>query len=126
MAENGDSFWKMLSRDNATSIFGKTENSRIFDPETPSQIFEWLLSETFNAKGDRVVYEYKSEYTDNVPNTLHEINCTQTANKYIEKITYGNVRPFQPLQQELEETDQWHFEVVFDYGQYNLDANDST
>ncbi|MGK7894437.1 MAG: SpvB/TcaC N-terminal domain-containing protein, partial [Xenococcus sp. (in: cyanobacteria)] len=80
IAENGDSFWKMLSRDNATSIFGKTENSRIFDPETPSQIFEWLLSETFNAKGDRVVYEYKSENTDNVPNTLHEINRTQTAN----------------------------------------------
>ncbi|MDJ0899037.1 MAG: SpvB/TcaC N-terminal domain-containing protein [Xenococcus sp. MO_188.B8] len=126
VAENSNSFWKMLSRDNVTSIFGKTENSRIFDPENPSHIFEWLLSETFNTKGDRVVYEYKSENTDNVPDALHEENRTQTANKYIEKIKYGNVKPFHPLQREPEEIDQWHFEVVFDYGEYNLDANDST
>ena len=109
VAENGNSFWKMLSRDNVTSIFGKTENSRIFDPENPRHIFEWLLSETFNTRDDRVVYEYKSENTDNVPNTLHEINRTQTANKYIEKIKYGNVKPFHPLQREPEETNQWHF-----------------
>ncbi len=60
IAPEGDSFWRIVSSDNVTSIFGKTENSRIFDPENPSHIFEWLLSETFNASGDRVVYEYKS------------------------------------------------------------------
>ncbi len=86
VAENGDSFWKILSRDNVTSIFGKTEKSRISDPDNPSHIFEWLLSETFKARGDRVVYEYKSENKDNVPDTLHEENRTQTANKYIKKI----------------------------------------
>ena len=123
VAPDGDSHWRIVSRDNVTSIFGKTENSRIFDPENPSHIFEWLLSETFNAKGDRVVYEYKSENTDNVPNTLHEINRTQTANKYIERIKYGNVQPFQKGQDKAE---QWHFEVVFDYGEYNLDPNNKT
>ena len=124
--DGNGSFWKMLSRDNVTSIFGKTENSRIFDPENPRHIFEWLLSETFNARGDRVIYEYKSENTDNVPDALHEKNRTQTANKYIEKIKYGNDESFQPLKQERERTEQWHFEVVFDYGEYNLDPNNST
>ena len=126
MAESGDSFWKMLSQDNTTSIFGKTENSRIFDPDNPSHIFEWLLSETFNPKGDRIIYEYKSENTDNVADTLHEQNRTQTANKYLKTIKYGNVEPFRPLQERRDSSEVWHFEVVFDYGEYDLDASDST
>lgn len=120
IAPEGDSFWRIVSSDNATSIFGKTENSRIFDPENPSHIFEWLLSETFNPSGDRVVYEYKSENIDNVPNNLCEVNRRQTANKYIERIKYGNVTPFQEGQNQAE---QWLFEVVFDYGEYNLDSD---
>ena len=67
IAPGGDSYWRIVSGDNVTSIFGNTENSRIFDPENPNHIFEWLLSETFNPSGDRIVYEYKSENTDNVP-----------------------------------------------------------
>ena len=120
IAPEGDSFWRVVSSDNVTSIFGKTENSRIFAPEKPRHIFEWLLSETFNASGDRVVYEYKSENIDNVPNDLCEINRSQTANKYIERIKYGNVTPFQEGQNQAE---QWLFEVVFDYGEYNLDSD---
>jgi len=124
VAENGDSFWKILSRDNVTSIFGKTENSRIFDPDNPSHIFEWLVSETFNPQGDRVVYQYKSENTDNIPNAVYEVNRTQIANKYIEKIKYGNVRPF--FQHDRDQIEQWHFEVVFDYGEYNIDLSNTT
>ncbi|WP_293115954.1 SpvB/TcaC N-terminal domain-containing protein, partial [Moorena sp. SIO4G3] len=120
IAPEGDSFWRIVSSDNVTSIFGKTENSRIFDSENPSHIFEWLLSETFNPSGDRVVYEYKSENIDNVPNDLCEVNRSQTANKYIERIKYGNVTPFQEGQNQAE---QWLFEVVFDYGEYNLDSD---
>ncbi|NEO39244.1 MAG: hypothetical protein F6J90_24070 [Moorea sp. SIOASIH] len=120
ISPQGDYFWRVVSSDNVTSIFGKTENSRIFDPENPSHIFEWLLSETFNPSGDRVVYEYKSENIDNVPNDLCEVNRSQTANKYIERIKYGNVTPFQEGQNQAE---QWLFEVVFDYGEYNLDSD---
>ena len=37
---------------------------------------------------------------------------------HIEKIKYGNVHPFAPGQ---EAVDHWLFEVVFDYGEYDLD-----
>ncbi len=120
IAPEGHSFWRIVSGDNVTSIFGNTENSRIFDPDNPNHIFEWLLSETFNASGDRIIYEYKSENTDNVPDDLCEVNRSQTTNKYIERIKYGNVQPFRKGQDEVE---QWLFEVVFDYGEYNLDSD---
>ncbi|MEO1373069.1 MAG: SpvB/TcaC N-terminal domain-containing protein [Cyanobacteria bacterium J06635_10] len=120
IAPQGDSYWRVVSSDNVTSIFGKTEDSRIYDPENPRHIFEWLLSETFNASGDRIIYEYKSENTDNVPDALHEVNRSQTANKYIERIKYGNVQPYELGQDKAE---QWLFEVVFDYGEYNLDSD---
>ncbi|MDJ0796430.1 MAG: SpvB/TcaC N-terminal domain-containing protein [Calothrix sp. MO_167.B12] len=120
IAPQGDSYWRVVSSDNVTSIFGKTEDSRIYDPDNRRHIFEWLLSETFNASGDRIIYEYKSENTDNVPDALHEVNRSQTANKYIERIKYGNVQPYQ-LGQNQEE--KWLFEVVFDYGGYNLDSD---
>ena len=115
-----NSYWRVVSKENVTSIFGETENARIYEPENSSHVFEWLLSETFDVKGNRIVYEYKSENSDNVPDALSEINRSQTANKYIERIKYGNVQPFQRGQDTAE---KWLFEVVFDYGEYSLDPN---
>ncbi|MFK0731551.1 MAG: SpvB/TcaC N-terminal domain-containing protein, partial [Gloeotrichia echinulata HAB0833] len=121
-----DSYWQVVSNDNVTSIFGKTEKARIFDPEDPKRIFQWLLQETFDAKGNRIVYEYEGENSDNVRNNIYEKkyenNRCQTANKYIQKIKYGNVQPFQPGQVSQ---DNWLFEVVFDYGEYAIDPNSS-
>ncbi|NKB17931.1 MAG: sugar-binding protein, partial [Pseudanabaena sp. CRU_2_10] len=122
LATDGDSYWRVTSKDNVTSIFGKTDTARIFDPDNPSHIFQWLLSETFDAKGDRIVYEYESENDDNVPDAIYEANRTQSANKYIKAIKYGNVQPFQAGQATQ---DNWLFEVVFDYGEYNLDATNT-
>ncbi|MEL6128891.1 MAG: SpvB/TcaC N-terminal domain-containing protein, partial [Cyanobacteria bacterium J06628_4] len=120
LAPEGDSYWRIVSSDNVTSIFGKTENSRLVDPANPHHIFEWHVSETFTPSGEHVVYDYKSENTDNIPNDLCEVNRTQTANKYIERIQYGNVHPFAPGQAA---GDDWRFEVVFDYGEYHLDSD---
>ncbi|WP_019500353.1 SpvB/TcaC N-terminal domain-containing protein [Pseudanabaena sp. PCC 6802] len=122
-ASDGDSYWRVTSKDNITSIFGKDETARIVDPDSHSHIFQWLLSETFEATGDRIVYEYESENDDNLPaDAIYEVNRTQSANKYIKTIKYGNVQPFQEgkvIQ------DNWMFEVVFDYGEYNLDATNA-
>jgi len=108
----GDSHWRTISRDNVTSIFGKTEQGRISDPERPRRIFQWLLEETFDAQGNYLVYQYKSEDTDNVPDAIYEVNRTQRANKYIERIKYGNQTP---LFGDSDTTGvEWHFEVVFD------------
>ena len=42
--DNGETFWRTISKDNITTIFGKTENSRIFDPDNSTHIFSWLIS----------------------------------------------------------------------------------
>ena len=120
----GESYWRVTSRDNITSIFGKTSQARISDPEDENRVFEWLLEESFDAKGNCILYSYKPENTDGVPKAIYEANRTQTANKYIEKIQYGNDKP-------LQEGDDlsnilWHFEVVFDYGEYNIDQKNAT
>ncbi len=116
--QNGDSYWRVIDTNNVTSIFGKTENARIIDPEKPERIFQWLLQETFDAKGNYIIYEYKSENTDNVANTISELNHTQTSNKYIKTIKYGNILPFQ---EEQATQQKWLFAVVFDYGEYKID-----
>ncbi|MDE5089099.1 MAG: SpvB/TcaC N-terminal domain-containing protein [Trichodesmium sp. St16_bin2-tuft] len=113
-----ESYWRVTSKDNITSIFGQTPQARITDPENPNRIFEWLLEESFDARGNHIIYRYKAENTEGVANAIYEENRTQTANKYIEKIQYGN-----------EEGDDlssvlWHFEVIFDYGEY--DPNKAT
>jgi RHS repeat-associated protein len=121
-----DFYWQVVSTDNVTSIFGRTESARIYNPDNPNQVFQWLLEETFDAKGNCIVYEYKQENADNVPAALYEMNRSQTANKYIERIKYGNATPIQGSTLGSENAQvQWHFEVVFDYGEYNIDPTNS-
>jgi hypothetical protein len=50
-----------------------------------------LLQETFDAKGNHIIYEYKSENTENVAETISESNRCQTSNKYIKTIKYGKI-----------------------------------
>jgi RHS repeat-associated protein len=117
------SSWRVVSSNNVTSLFGTTEQTRIVDPAQPTHIFSWLLAETFDARGNSILYEYISENNDNVPATLSESNRTQTANKYIHRIAYGNAAPFQEGQTTPE---SWHFEVIFDYGEYDTDPANTT
>src|SRR5215831_4040591 len=84
--ENGDSFWQLTSRDNVTSILGRTGNGRIFDPSDPTRIFAWLVEETADTKGNRVLYSYKAENKENVPVEICDVNRSITANRYIENI----------------------------------------
>lgn len=116
--QKGDSHWRVVSNDNITSLFGTSESTRIVDPNNASHIFEWLLAETFDARGCHIIYEYVSENGDNVPAVLSEANRSQTANKYIKRIAYGNSEPFQEGQTS---TETWLFEVIFDYGEHTID-----
>lgn len=79
----GDVFWKSVSRDNVTSLFGTDLSSRIADPDAPWRIFSWLLSLTYDDVGNVAVYQYKAEDTNNVLPSLHEQNRQVTANRYV-------------------------------------------
>ncbi|MEG4503821.1 SpvB/TcaC N-terminal domain-containing protein [Microcoleus sp. F6_B4] len=121
--QTNDFYWRTVSQDNVTSIFGKTDKARICDPDNSNRVFQWLLEETFDAKGNYIIYQYNSENINNATNDSWEANHTQTANKYIERIKYGSDRPLFEGQDVTQVN--WHFEVVFDYGQYNIDSTNS-
>ena len=123
-ADPEDVCWRSISKDNITTWYGKTENSRIFDPDDHSHVFSWLICESYDDKGNAVVYKYSPEDSRNVETSLaHEANRTEanrSANRYVKRINYGNRTPNRdPEWQATAPTnlpeDGWMFEVVFDY-----------
>jgi len=131
-------FWRSISKDNITTWYGKTTDSRICDPGDQTRTFSWLICQTYDDKGNAVVYEYKEENSDNVDasqanernrtdDALDQNKSKRTANRYIKRIYYGNRQPYLP---KLEENSpwpdppgpglpnaepNWFFEAVFDY-----------
>ena len=140
-----DVFWRSISKDNITTWYGKTAESRIADPANPSHVFSWLICQSHDDKGNVVVYRYKSEdsariFEDGAGNSLakaHERNRTdasRSAQRYIERIRYGNRSPYFPAlkddapwpeppdAQARDGSNGWHFEAVFDYGEHDANA----
>lgn len=120
----GEIHWRSISRDNVTTIYGKDNNSRIFDPadphpEHPLRIFSWLISQSYDDKGNAIIYEYVSEDSVQIdPSRVCERNRTEqsrSANRYIKRIKYGN-KVSRLIEPDLSRMD-WLFEVVFDYGE---------
>jgi hypothetical protein len=114
---DGDTYWRSISRDNITTLYGSTSASRIVDPLDPTRIFTWLIAESRDDKGNAILYEYAPEDSSNVdPSQANERNRTglsRSANRYLKRIKYGNLSSFlvQPDITRL----TWLFEVVFDY-----------
>jgi insecticidal toxin complex protein TccC len=118
------SFWRIIDRHACISWFGRTPQARIADPANATQVFEWLPELTVNPKGDAVHYQYKHEDDAGVPGRRKADGHCCSANAYPARIRYGNHIPLvvPPDGHFDAETMVWHFEVVFDYGEYNVDA----
>src|SRR6185503_17513807 len=61
--QTGAIHWRSITRDNITTLYGKDNNSRIFEPAEadanhPARIFSWLICESYDDKGNAIVYEY--------------------------------------------------------------------
>lgn len=123
---SGEIHWRSISRDNITTLYGRHNDSRIFDPAdplpaTPSRIFSWLICQSYDDNGNAIVYEYSSEDDANVDLWLpNERNRRRTANRYLKSIKYGNRLPNRDAT--WEPTDptllaDWMFDVVFDYSE---------
>lgn len=128
----GEIHWRSISRDNVTTLYGKDNASRIFDPAQvsqaapnqmkPTRIFSWLICGSYDDKGNAILDEYSEENDNNVDRgQANERNRLRIANRYLKRIRYGNRKPnrdagtweaFDPAQLP---TDTWMFEVVFDY-----------
>jgi Salmonella virulence plasmid 65kDa B protein/Insecticide toxin TcdB middle/N-terminal region/Insecticide toxin TcdB middle/C-terminal region len=139
--DTGEIHWHSISRDNILTIYGRDNNSRIFDPAEipdsgnideakPKRIFSWLICETRDDKGNAVLYQYKEEDGAGVDlSKAHERNRGgfddkgRRANRYLKRIYYGNrttlldnegKRPVFLTENQIKDT-KWMFEVVFDY-----------
>ncbi|HLG61748.1 MAG TPA: SpvB/TcaC N-terminal domain-containing protein [Ktedonosporobacter sp.] len=143
----GEIHWRSITKENITTLYGKDNNSRIFeipsdnaasqlasaqslgqevfDPAdvTHSQrIFTWLICASFDDKGNAIVYEYKAENSENIDlaqaNESNRTPSSRCAQRYLKRVKYGNVTSHL-VQPDLAKTD-WLFELVLDYGEHDL------
>ena len=124
-----DTFWRSISRDNVTTWYGRTAVSRIADPADPARVFSWLICESYDDKGNVIVYDYAPENSDRVAmSQAHERNrtdATRSGNRYLKRVKYGNRAPHYPIIASdlpmLQPATEWLFEVVIDYGDHDLE-----
>ena len=125
----GEAHWRSITSDNVTSYYGRDVESKIFDPadpspQAPTDVFSWLLCEVHDDRGNVVRYRYRRETEEGVDlRQAHERSRSgRGANRYPDRITYGNRTPYLPEMGEegaatpLPDDTDWLFEVVFDYG----------
>ncbi|HEY6247730.1 MAG TPA: SpvB/TcaC N-terminal domain-containing protein, partial [Pyrinomonadaceae bacterium] len=126
---DGETHWRSISKDNVLTVYGGTSESRIADPSNTSHVFSWLICQSYDDKGNAILYEYFSENEDNVDfSQVNERNRVRSANRHLKYIRYGNREPLlidssRPSfrQSHVPAPDlasvKWMFEVVFDYGE---------
>jgi RHS repeat-associated protein len=116
---DGDTYWRSISKDNVTTFYGKTIESRIANPAESSQIFSWLICQSQDDKGNAIVYSYAAENSANIDlsqaNEHNRSAASRSANRYLTRVKYGNTQSLliQPDVTKL----SWLFETVFDYGE---------
>jgi len=126
---DGDIHWRSISKDNILTVYGRDEDSRISDPNGKHRIFSWLICESYDDKGNAIVYEYVAENDEKIDfNQTNEHNRVRNTNRYLKRILYGNRQPLllDPSKSSfrkshLEQLDfssvKWMFKVIFDYNE---------
>lgn len=110
----GDVHWRSIAKDNVTSFYGRSSTARLSDPVDPRRVFQWFLQEMRDDKGNIMRFDYKRENEQGVPGAVWEKNRSdpaRLAQRYLKRVTYANQLPHQAA--------DWHFELVFDYGDHN-------
>ena len=94
---SGETHWRCVSARNLTTVYGATAESRVADPAEPEHVFSWLISESFDDTGNRIVYRYAAEDDAGIDTTAsHErarTTLSRSANRYPKRIRYGNRTP---------------------------------
>ncbi len=117
-------YWRSISKDNITTFYGQTSESRLANPADASKIFSWLICQSQDDKGNVIVYSYASENSANIDlsqaNERNRSENGRSANRYLKRVQYGNMQSLlvQPDVTKL----SWLFETVFDYGEEYFQA----
>ncbi|MEO8149293.1 MAG: SpvB/TcaC N-terminal domain-containing protein [Bacteroidia bacterium] len=133
---NGNVYWKVTSKDNVVSIFGKSKSAQIYNRDSPNntiKIFKWFLEFSYDDKGNCFQLEYKTEdkVGVDVTNHLHEKNrindFSKCTNTYLKRIKYCNTFHFNRSTIDLEHWDNfiqhgndYLLELVLDYGEHDI------
>jgi RHS repeat-associated protein len=123
--DNGRIKWRVITKENATTLYGWSDNSIISNPEDDTKIYEWLPEFVFDDKGNCSHYIYTPE--DNIGFTaalIHNKNRIKSgvityANLYLDKILYGNQTPYAQFGHAFPAEADYMFQTVFDYGTTN-------
>ncbi|PRT40157.1 SpvB/TcaC N-terminal domain-containing protein [Bacillus wiedmannii] len=120
--------WRVITKENVTTLFGWSTASRVSDPKDVNKIFAWFPEFVFDDKGNCAYYTYKKE--DDIgfdASLLHNRNRTENGNVtytnlYLEKVLYGNKTPYRNLNDTYPNEDDYLFQTIFDYGEYDTNA----
>ncbi|AEE53362.1 SpvB/TcaC N-terminal domain-containing protein [Haliscomenobacter hydrossis] len=125
-------WWKVTTRENVVTFFGKTTAYRIADPLQPTHVFQWLPELSYDDKGNCVLYEFKVEDGAGYGTELYDANRFTPdqkplfTNRYLKRVHYCPKAPFLPKTAVLDElyhttnpaAHSFWMELVLDYGEH--------
>ncbi|KAL8903375.1 MAG: hypothetical protein Q9207_003966 [Kuettlingeria erythrocarpa] len=126
-----DVYWRSISPENLITVFGQTDESRIYDHDNAGRkrIFSWLVSESYDGRGNAMRYIYKSENSDGLQDgqtmamcELGRASLSRGRMKYLKSIKYGNRCPSRDIDTWVPlptDSIDFMFEVVLDYGEHD-------
>lgn len=120
--------WRVITRENVTTLFGWSPASRIVDPQDAGRIYEWLPEFVFDDQGNCSQYVYKKEDAAGIDTTLvHNRNrlmagVTTYTNLYLKEVLYGNKTPYKKFGDAVPPPADFMFRMVFDFGEHAADA----
>jgi hypothetical protein len=123
-------FWLIHGTDGQLHCLGKNAQARIADTAQPNaRIAEWLVEESLSPTGEHICYVYQSAQSAGI--TKDDGHDTQT-NRYLTRVHYGNQTAYAGLyawadlyhndEDKPQDSTNWLFTLVFDYGQRGMDA----
>ncbi|WP_424985132.1 SpvB/TcaC N-terminal domain-containing protein [Microbulbifer sp. S227A] len=116
---SGQVHWRVITRDNVTSVYGERAAARLADPEAPAHVFRWMCERRFDDRGNLTLYDYKAEDGAglNIPPAERD-RAGGATQIYPKRILYGNRAPYAPGDP-LPGEDAFRFQTVFDYGEHD-------
>jgi RHS repeat-associated protein len=111
-------WWRTLSRENVTRIYGRSDQARLADPDDPTRVFEWLLEEEHDERGNVVSWQYAAEDRAGIEPQPAEARRS-VAYRYLKRVSYGNTEMFE--NPDAGGAGLFRFYLVFDYDDHSLD-----
>jgi RHS repeat-associated protein len=123
-APDGKPCWVVTAKDGVRSIYGKTPESRLFiEEDGVMKIFQWLLSETEDTNGNKIVYEYKN---DDGADLQADMATYPEERNHIYNQVYLKSIVYVDYQEPGANDEKFLWKIELDYGEYNDAGNEVT